>query len=182
MMETFGSSPLKGSFLNDQKLQTIFNLPWIAFLILEVFLLAGCAPTVRLDTPEPLKADIAIKVDVYQHGAPVGVPERKISEEESLALRRRDERAGQIWGMKNDGVIVEGERGYLEILGKSGWDPSYVQKHVTEENQDRAILYNGEARDSARPIEIIEKEAGQRLRQQSYGAKPVSNPSAVSKE
>lgn len=140
--------------------------------VLVPLLFAGCAVPVHVDTPEPIKVDISMKVDIYQSGATAASTQRKISEEENKALRRRDDRSGQIWTMKNDGVVIEGAKGYLEAQTKSGWDPAYINKLVAEENQDRRILYEAEATSSARPVSVIEEEAGRRLRQQAYGRKP----------
>lgn len=130
--------------------------------------LMGCAPTVQITTPKPLKVDVTMKVDVYQRDV-VGTTQRKLSDEETQALRRRDNRSGEIWAMKNDGVAIEGEHGYLEAKTLSGWDPNYVNRLVTEENHDRHILYEREAIESARPLSEIEAEAGRRLREQTYG-------------
>ena len=129
--------------------------------------LTGCT-TVHLDTPEPLKVDIAMKVNVYQANLPEG-GKHSLSDQESEALRRRDNRSAEIWTMKNDGVAIEGKNGYLEARTKSGWDPKYVNQLVTDENHDRHILYEGEALQTARPIAVIEEEAGKRLRRQAYG-------------
>lgn len=134
---------------------------------------AGCAPQVRLTTQEPLKVDIAMKVEVYQkEGAPTST-QRKLNENEIEALRRRDVRSGEIWAMKNDGVAVEGAQGYLESHPKSGWDAAYIQKLVDDENKDRKALYEAEAADTARPVTEIETEAGKRFRQQTYSHGPA---------
>ncbi len=130
-------------------------------------LLVGCAPTVKLDTPEPLKVDIAMKVDVYSHS--VTTATRKLSEDEAQAIRRRDDRSGEVWTMKNDGAAVEGMQGYLQPRAKAGWDPVYVNRLVSEENADRRLLYAQEAADAKIPLDSIEKEHGLQLRKQIYG-------------
>jgi hypothetical protein len=148
----------------------IMNFLKVGFLISCFCLLLfieSCAPTVHLDTPEPLKVDITMRLDVYQQEGQL-LKKRTISEEEAKAMDRREQRSGEIWALKNDGVAVEGNTGYLEIKLKSGWDAQYVNKLVGEENQDRRLLYEGEARDSQRPIDVIEIEAGKRLREQTY--------------
>ncbi len=133
---------------------------------------AGCAPQVQLTTPEPIKVDITMKVEVYQKEGATST-ERKLSETENEALRRRDMRSGEVWAMKNDSVAVEGAHGYLEPHPKSGWDPAYIQRLVDEENKDRKNLYEAEATDTARPLAEIEAEAGKRFRQQSYSHGPA---------
>jgi len=157
----------------------------IRFLIqisgfIAVLMLAGCAPSVQLTTPEPLEVNIHMSLDVNQHEAP-GATQALMSEDESKALRRRDDRSGEIWGMKNDGVVVETARGYLNAVGKSGWDPAYVQRLVAEENQDRRILYEAEARSRSRPVASVEAEAGHRLMQQTYITGSTNAPPAASK-
>jgi len=149
-----------------------FTIHHLLSSILYPLFFAGCAVPVHVDTPKPLKVDISMKIDVYQGGGSAASAQRKLSEEENKSLRRRDERSGQIWTMKNDGVAIEGQKGYLEAQTKSGWDSAYVNKLVAEENQDRRILYEAEATGSARPVSVIEEEAGRRLRQQTYGRKP----------
>jgi uncharacterized protein YdbL (DUF1318 family) len=135
--------------------------------------LAGCAPTVNLATPEPLKVDIAMTIDVHQKSA-TGGEKRQLSDNEVGALRRREARSGQVWTMKNDGVAVETEKGYLEARPKTGWDPATVQKAIAEENADRKLMYEAEAMAESRPVAAIEEEAGRQLRQQAYGrADPV---------
>jgi hypothetical protein len=141
-------------------------------------MLCSCAPTVHLDTPEPLKVDIEMKIDVYQRDVRTQV-QRQMSGEESKALRNRDARSSEIWTMKNDGVAIETKNGYMEVKMKSGWDAAYVNRLVTEENRDRHILYNAEATDSARPISVIEEEAGRRLRQQAYGRPSINTIDSV---
>lgn len=136
--------------------------------------LVGCAPTVRLVTPEPIKVDINMKVDVYQKEV-AGTRRRSMTEEEFAALKRHYNRGNEIWGIKNDGAAAEGLNGYLEARTRSGWDPKYVNRLVTEENRDRNILYGVEARESARPLAVIEQEAGRRLREEAYGGGTRTN-------
>ncbi len=131
-------------------------------------ILVGCAPTVEITTPKPLKVDITMNVDVYQRETK-NPTQRKRSNEENQVLRRRDTRSGEIWAMKYDAVIDEGAHGYLETKMLSGWNPAYVQRLVSEENNDRRILYEREAIESTRPLSTVETEAGQRLREQAYG-------------
>lgn len=136
--------------------------------------LMGCAPTVRLVTPEPIKVDINMKVDVYQKEV-AGTRRRSMTDEEFAALKRRYNRGNEIWGIKNDGAAVESLNGYLESRARTGWDPVYVNRLITEENRDRNTLYGVEARESARPLAVIEQEAGRRLRDEAYGGGARTN-------
>ena len=135
-------------------------------------MLAGCAPTVQLETPRPLKVDINMTIDVHQKKDADSTKLSTLSdEEEAKAVQRREQRAGEIWTLKNDGAAIEGRQGYLEAQSRSGWDPEHVRRMVEEENKDRHLLYEREAHESARPLAAIETEAGQRLRQQAYDGK-----------
>jgi len=153
-----------------------FRIFGLSILASTTLLWQGCAPTVHLDTPEPLKVDITMRLDVYQQESPT-LKKRTLNEDEAKALQQREQRSGEIWSLKNDGVAIEGVNGYLEVNPKTGWDIQYVNKLVGDENRDRRILYEGEARESARPINAIEQEAGKRLREQTYvgGTNQVSS-------
>lgn len=149
------------------------NKSLVVVALSSFLLLAGCAPTVHLDTPEPLKVDITMKMDVYTH--PLSATSTATGEadetnrEEALAVRRREDRSGEVWAMKNDGVAVESAQGYLEAHPKPGWESSYIDKIVSEENRDRRLIYEREAMSFKKPINEVEKEHGQRFRQQIYG-------------
>ncbi len=150
------------------------------FYFLGLMLLGGCAPSVKLTTPQPLQVDIHMTLDVNQHEAATN-PKNTADDDQSKVLRRRDNRSAELWGMKNDGVVVENARGYLDPVGKSGWDPAYVQRLVAEENQDRRVLYEAQARADARPVASIEAEAGRRLTQQAYVAGSTNTPPVTAK-
>ncbi len=155
------STPPTSAFL-----PSAFSLQSLAFLLL----LAGCSPTVQINTPEPLKVDISMKIDVYDKGkSEVAVAQRRLGEEEMTAMRQRDLRSGEIWSMKNDGAAAENERGYLEARPKAGWKTDYVNGLVAEENHDRRILYETEAKNGGIPLASVEAMAGKRLRQQTHG-------------
>ncbi len=162
----------------------VFRFPVSSFLLPacgSLLLLFGCAPTVQLATPEPLKVDISMTIDVRQMSAISVGEKRQLGETEVAALRRREARSGQVWTMKNDGVAVETERGYLEARVKTGWTPAIVEKTVAEENADRKLMYEAEAMAQSRPVAVIEEEAGRLLRQQAYGRVPSAGATGDSK-
>ncbi len=152
---------------NFQLQSSVFSLQPFLFL-LPFLALAGCSPTVQINTPEPLKVDISMKIDVYDKGkSEVAVAQRRLGEEEMTVMRQRDLRSGEIWSMKNDGAAAENERGYLEARPKTGWKVDYVNGLVAEENRDRRILYEAEAKNGGIPLASVEAMAGKRLRQQA---------------
>ena len=129
--------------------------------------LTGCAPTVNLVTPEPVKVDVAVKLDVYQK-----TPITKAKEEQSslqIAANRRL-RVGEIQNLKNDGVLGEDRDGYLN-LRKQPQDPKYLtyaQGVVSAENADRAALYLANAQTQSKPLELVERDYAQLWRDRAF--------------
>ena len=117
--------------------------------------LGGCSPTVNLATPQPVKVDIGVRLDVYQK-----TPQTKVKNEQSnlaVAANRRL-RSGEIQQLKNDRVAGEDRDGYLDLV-KPPTEANYLtyaKKVVTEENADRAFIYLGNAQSQSKPLEIVE--------------------------
>lgn len=129
-------------------------------LLASACFLGGCSPTINIATPEPIKVDVGVKLDVYQKTAP-----NKAKDEQSslqIAANRRL-RAGEIQTLKNDRVIGEDRDGYVDIR-KAPVDPKYleyVQGVVNAENGDRSYLYLANAQAQNKPLESIEREYAQ---------------------
>jgi|HubBroStandDraft_1064217.scaffolds.fasta_scaffold61765_2 uncharacterized protein YdbL (DUF1318 family) len=127
----------------------------------------GCAPTVKLATPQPIKVDVAVRLDVYQKTAPT-----KAKEEQSnlqIAANRR-ERSGEIQQLKNDRIIGEDRDGYLTIRNPPK-DPKYLaytQGVVNAENADRSFLYLANAQTKSEPLELVEQEYAQLWRDRAF--------------
>lgn len=129
--------------------------------------MAGCSPTVNLATPEPVKVDVAVKLDVYQKTSTT-----KVKEEQSnlqIAANRRM-RVGEIQSLKNDGVIGEDRDGYLDMK-KPPQDPKYLtyaQGIISAENSDRAALYLANAQTQSKPLELVERDYAQLWRDRAF--------------
>ncbi|HEX4139128.1 MAG TPA: DUF1318 domain-containing protein [Candidatus Methylacidiphilales bacterium] len=124
------------------------------------FCLAGCAPTINIATPQPLKADIAVRLDVYEKTSPAKAKDEQSSLE--IAANRRL-RSGEIQQLKNDGVVGEDRDGYLDIIRKPS-DPKYLQyaqSVVQAENADRSFLYLANAQAQNKPLELVERDYAQ---------------------
>ena len=120
----------------------------------------GLFPTINLATPEPVKVDVAVRLDVYQKTAPTKAKEEQSSLE--IAANRRL-RSGQIQQLKNDRVIGEDRDGYLDIRNPPK-DPKYLAEAtsvVSDENADRSFLYLANAQAQNKPLEMIESEYAQ---------------------
>ena len=128
-----------------------------AGLLVGAFTLGGCAPTINLATPNPIKVDVGVRLDVYQKTAP-----KKAKEEQStleVAANRRL-RAPDIQKLKTAGVIGENRDGYLEMKTQPT-DPKALadaQKLIKDENADRSFLYLAKAQAQNEPLEIVESE------------------------
>ena len=119
--------------------------------------LGGCSPTVNLATPNPVKVDIAVRLDVYQK-TPLT---QKKDEQSNLAIAaNRRLRSGEIQQLKNDRVIGEDRDGYLDLRKPpdNAAYLAYAKGVVTAENADRSFLYLANAQAQSKPLEIIEGE------------------------
>lgn len=122
--------------------------------------LGGCAPTINLATPEPVKVDVAVRLDVYQKTAPTKAKEEQSSLE--IAANRRL-RSGEIQALKNNRVVGEDRDGYLDLRNppKDATYLAYAQGIVTAENADRAFLYLANAQTQNKPLELVERDYAQ---------------------
>ena len=128
--------------------------------IIGIMCLDGCAPTINIATPQPLKADIAVRLDVYEKTSPTKAKDEQSSLE--IAANRRL-RSGEIQQLKNDGVIGEDRDGYLDVIRKPA-DPKYLQyaESVKDaENADRSFLYLANAQAQNKPLELVERDYAQ---------------------
>jgi uncharacterized protein YdbL (DUF1318 family) len=119
--------------------------------------LNGCSPTVNLATPEPVKVDIGVRLDVYQKSAAT----KANAEQSSLTIAaNRRLRSGEIQQLKNDRVIGEDRDGYLDLRNPPK-DPKYLAYAngiISAENADRSFLYLANAQAQSKPLESIESE------------------------
>jgi uncharacterized protein YdbL (DUF1318 family) len=149
------------------ELSTKIMLAGRAGLVLAAVGLAGCSPTVNLATPEPVKVDVNVRLDVYQKTAPT-----KAKEEQSnlqIAANRR-ERSGEIQQLKNNRIIGEDRDGYLDLRQPPA-DPNYLayaKGVVDAENADRSFLYLANAQSKSEPLELAERDYAQLWRDRAF--------------
>jgi hypothetical protein len=132
-------------------------------------LIMSCAPTVRLSTPDPVKIDVAMKVDVYTHEEKSSGTNSSGGEEKTPQEERRD-RMAEVQSLKNDRIIGEGKDGYLKIKN-TPTDPvyaDYTQRIISSENADRLILFEEDAKAKDKPTEVIAREFSKRAREASF--------------
>ena len=119
--------------------------------------LGGCSPTINLATPDPIKVDVAVQLDVYQKTSPTKLKEEQSSLE--IAANRRL-RTGQIQALKNDRIVGEDRDGYLDLRNPPT-DPKYLayaKGVVAAENADRSFLYLANAQSQNKPLELVERD------------------------
>ncbi len=148
-------------------LHFLIGTPLPTALLLGVLFLAGCTPTINLATPDPVKVDVAVRLDVYQKTAPTKAKEEQSSLE--IAANRRL-RSGEIQQLKNNGIVGEDRDGYLD-LRKAPDDPKYLDYAkgiIAAENADRAFLYLSNAQAQNKPLEMVESDYAQLWRDRAF--------------
>jgi uncharacterized protein YdbL (DUF1318 family) len=118
--------------------------------------LTSCSPTVNLATPQPMKFDVGVRLDIYQKSPP-----KPKSEETNLQIAyNRRLRSGEIQQLKNDRIVGEDRDGYLD-LRRTPAQPaylSYAKDVINSENADRTVLYLANAQTQSRPLEMVESD------------------------
>ena len=123
-------------------------------LVLALGFFTGCAPTVNLATPEPIKVDVGVRLDVYQKTPPNKAKDEQSSLEIAAARRLR---SGEIQQLKSAHVIGEDRDGYL-AMREPPKDPKYLayaEGVINAENTDRSYLYLANAQTKSEPMELV---------------------------
>lgn len=130
-----------------------------------LLLLAACNPTVQVATPEPLKVDVDMRVDIYQHAttdAPGEGPEGE-------AQTRRRTRMAEVQTLKNARIVGEDRHGLLAIVqAPPGEYGDYVRRTVEAENADRLALMKQLAAERRVPLPQIETEQATLWRERAF--------------
>jgi hypothetical protein len=133
------------------------------YLLLITLILSGLPschlPTVNLGTPDPIKVDVSMRLNVYQYrGDEPNQPnaEQKGHEEATERLRNR---MAEIQTLKDNRIVGEDHRGLLHVRSKPGGDwGTRVETAVAEENEDRTILMRREAKDGNKELHAVQAE------------------------
>jgi len=131
----------------------------ILALVLGLALCSCKLPVVNLGTPEPIKVDVNVRLNVYQYkGEEPAAPnaEEKSYEE---AVERQRNRMSEVQQLKDNRFVGEDHRSLLHLRTKPAGDwGNYVEKTVKEENEDRMILMRRAAKDSNRALHEVQDE------------------------
>lgn len=131
---------------------------------------AGCkAPTVNLATSEPIRVDINMRLDVYQHqpqGTKPSVAQAAPSDNPETARRNR---MADIQQFKNSRLVGENHDGLLTVRVDTPGDyGDYVRKTVTAENADRMSLMKAEAERDKRNLADVQARQAEIWRKRSF--------------
>jgi len=148
-------------------------------------LLSGCAaPTVNLATSDPIKVDIAMRLDVYQYGqktdqaAGAAAPAFTTTDPKI----RRDNRMADIQDFKNNRLIGEGKDGLLVIQEAATEETpdrrDYVRIAVVEENADRMAQMKADAEKDKVSLPEVQSRTAELWRNRSFKNEWIEVPTA----
>ncbi|MEM9444349.1 MAG: DUF1318 domain-containing protein [Verrucomicrobiota bacterium] len=141
------------------------------FILTSCFLLINCAPTIKIETPEPVVIDVNMSVDVHHHNHQTEETSGEADDPNSLSLdKRRLYRMAEVQNLKNDEVAGEGNNGLLHLRNKP-IDPTYLEYAKTvinAENADRQELFEQQAKEEKKPLSVIIKEYVKRKQDASF--------------
>jgi uncharacterized protein YdbL (DUF1318 family) len=134
--------------------------------------LAACkAPRVNLATEDPIKVDIAMRLDVYQHTSakPAGSPAPQAAAPAEDPASRRRNRMADIQTFKNERIVGENREGFVSIRDlPQGEYGVYVRKTVEAENADRLAQMNDIAEARKTSLPAIQKEQAELWRNRAF--------------
>lgn len=139
-------------------------------LTLATFALAGChSIPIDVGTKEPVKVDITMKVDVYQHADPNGPKKTAPQPVTTDVAKSRRNRMGEIQVLKNSRLVGENHAGALEIRtlppGEYG---DYVKTTVDAENSDRGRLIEKLAKEKNIPVSLAERQQAELFQKDAF--------------
>lgn len=155
-------------------------------LSLALIALAGCTngPTINIGTKQPLKVDplkvdLNMRVDVYQH-ADATVQKRAAATQpagvEDVQTRLRN-RMGEVQVLKNNRLVGESHNGLLEIRNQPpGEFGEYVQRIVDAENKDRVAMMQDIAQKKNLTVEVVEGQQAELARNKSFSGEWIEVP------
>lgn len=153
----------------------------VSILIAALFVVTGCARVQVVAPKEPIKVDIAMRLDVYQHvekdidaiedmvsgGKALGKLHSMLNiftgiayAEEALpadveeAAMRRSARYDELSAAEAKGIIGESNSGLVELRG-AGPDGASLSRLISAENEDRMIIYKSVAKKNGATVDEV---------------------------
>ena len=164
--------------------------------LIATLILVGCAH-VQVDAPkDPIKMDISMRLDVYQHVVKdIDDIENLVSGEKSSAAKklsdiiippahaddldpavrdaalRRKDRLAQLSALESSGTVGESKSALLTPKGAGA--PNDL---ISQENDDRLIIYRSIATQNGTALEEVQKLYAQRLQANAPSGTPIETP------
>lgn len=160
----------------------------------------GCARVSVQGSKEPIKVDISMRLDIYQHvqkdidaiegivsGSDSASAEKQSlldlfvqnvyaqgefsPEVENAALRRKS-RTRELYALEAKGIAGENKMGLVEIRDPSQADAS-ARQMISAENSDRMLIYKSLASSNNISVEEMQKLYAKRLQRDAPSGTPV---------
>ncbi|MCM8773832.1 MAG: DUF1318 domain-containing protein [Candidatus Omnitrophica bacterium] len=174
----------------------------VFFIIVMLVVILGCA-RVRVEAPQqPIKVDITMRLDIYQHvqkdidsiediikGKGTNSEDNQsfiwefitnvyaqesflMSKEVEGAVLRRKERLKELMSLQSKGIIGENSLGLVELRLPQTPHPS-LKELVKSENDDRMIIYNYIAKKDNVPLIEVQRMYALRHQQDAPQGTPI---------
>ena len=118
----------------------------LAITAIALVVTACAGPTVNLATPQPIKVDIAMRLDVYQHAKEASKKSTSSVATSIDPAEARRNRMADIQTFKNSRLVGEGRDALLAIRVETPGDyGDFIRKTVDAENADRMALMKSDA-------------------------------------
>ena len=170
----------------------------LLFLLILAAIAAGCA-SVEVKAPkDPIKLDISMRLDVYQHvvqdadeiedlvegktpgktlSSLIGIGtayagEEDLSPEARDAAYRRRDRHSELESYESRGVLGESRNGLVVVRGAAD---ARANELLSAENSDRMVIYQAIASKRQSSVSDVQKVYAERLRERVPSGTPVEN-------
>jgi len=174
----------------------------LILLLTSVIVAAGCARVLVQAPKEPIRVDISMRLDIYQHiekdideienivSGSSEKPQSKaspnilnffvkeayadegLSPQVEQAALRRRDRRSQLFSWEEKGVVGENKVGLAEVRILDQVSDA-TQKLIEAENSDRMLIYQAVARKNGTSVEEVQKLYAKRLHADSPSGTPI---------
>lgn len=143
-----------------------------------LFFLSSCETfKVNLSSPDPIKVDVNMRLDVYQYRGdePGKTDAAQVSYEEAVTRQRN--RMAEVQKLKDNRLVGEDHRGLLHLREKPGGEwGTYVERTVATENEDRILLMRHAAKEGNRALHEVQTEQWKLRTEKSFKGEWIEVP------
>lgn len=181
----------------------------IILFVIGIFVFLGCA-RVRVEAPkEPIKVDVSMRLDIYQHvvkdidnieSIVTGTDEKSAAKDKNSFLKfmvsdayaqeslnpdvenaalRRRQRHSELESWESKGVVGENKLGLVEIKSPEN-SSGQLSDLVKNENSDRMIIYESVAKKNKVTLDEVQQLYAKRLQADAPSGTPIEVVSASS--